>query len=230
MKIIGHRGARGTELENSPASIAAALKLSIDAVELDIHRTKDDVLVVMHDATTKRTANENVRISDISWPELEQIRLSNHEPIPRLETFLDVAGAHEIYIDIKDAGTAPLLLTLLRGYSKLSVVVVSRLAAELLAIQSARPDIPTYGYFLKAEHPVPRPLHIVRKYEHIGATGIAFDKLFINPISYYLAKKAGLHMYIYSVKTLWGARLLHWLYPQADIATARPDKVNHDTF
>lgn len=229
MKIIGHRGARGTELENSTASITAALQLPIDAVEFDIHHTKDDVLVVMHDATTRRTANENVRICDMTWSELEQLRLKNHEPVPRLETFLKAAGEHEIYIDIKGAGTAPQLLSLLQMYPNLSVVVVSRLAAELTIIQKARPDIPTYGYFLKAEHPIPRPLQIVRKYQRIGASGIAFDKLFINPLSYQLAKHAGLHMYIYSVKTLWGARLLHRLYPLADIATARPDKVNHDT-
>jgi len=229
MKIIGHRGARGTQLENSPASIAAALQLPIDAIEFDIHHTKDNVLVAMHDTTTQRTARENIRISDVTWPELERLELNNHESIPRLETFLNAAGTHEIYIDIKDADTASLLLTLLPQYSHLSVVVVSRLPEELATIQAARPDIPTYLYFLKAEHPVPRPVHMVRLCEQVGTTGIAFDKLIINPLSYYLAKKAGLRMYIYSVKSLWGTRFLHWLYPNADIETARPDLVNHET-
>ncbi len=47
--IIGHRGARGLFPENTLEGFAAALALGIDAVELDVALTADDVVVVTHD-------------------------------------------------------------------------------------------------------------------------------------------------------------------------------------
>jgi glycerophosphoryl diester phosphodiesterase len=47
--IIGHRGARGLYPENTLAGFAGALALGVDAVELDVALTADDVVVVSHD-------------------------------------------------------------------------------------------------------------------------------------------------------------------------------------
>lgn len=226
MKIIGHRGARGTELENSLASIEAALSLDLDAIEFDIHRTKDDQLVVMHDATTKRTAGQDVRISEVTLDELRQVRLQNQQTIPTLEEVLGLAGDHSLYIDIKDPGTAPLLVKLLEQYPKPTITVVSHLINELTAIRELRPGTPTYLYFLLAKHPVPRPIHMVRIAQQAGITGLALNKLIINPLTYRLAVRGGLRTYCYPIKTLVGARLLHALYPQVDIMASHPERIN----
>lgn len=47
--IIGHRGARGLFPENTLAGFEAALALGVDALELDVGMTADDVVVVTHD-------------------------------------------------------------------------------------------------------------------------------------------------------------------------------------
>ncbi len=47
--IIGHRGARGLFPENTLAGFAGALALGVDALELDVALTADDVVVVSHD-------------------------------------------------------------------------------------------------------------------------------------------------------------------------------------
>ena len=47
--IIGHRGARGLLPENTLAGFAGALALGVDALELDVALTADDVVVVTHD-------------------------------------------------------------------------------------------------------------------------------------------------------------------------------------
>lgn len=229
MKIIGHRGARGTELENSLASIQKALEFDLDAIEFDIHRTSDDVLVVMHDATTKRTANQDVRIADVSFAELQRIRLQNGQAIPTLEEVLQIAGSRGLYIDIKDPGTAPLLAELLAKYPNLDVSVVSRLPGELQTIRSLRPDTPTYMYFLKAENPVLRPIYMVRAAQKAQTIGLGLDKLIINPLTYWLAGRKGLQIYCYPLKSLWGARLYHRLYPRIDIMTSHPEMVNRRT-
>jgi glycerophosphoryl diester phosphodiesterase len=48
---IGHRGAMGYEPENTLASFAKAIELSVDAIELDVHLAKSGELVVIHDDT-----------------------------------------------------------------------------------------------------------------------------------------------------------------------------------
>lgn len=222
MKIIAHRGDRGVALENSLASIQAGLALDIDAVELDVHLTSDGELVVMHDATTARVATTDVRIADITLAELQKLQLKNGQQISTLQEVLTIAAGKAIYIDIKDQGTAAALVAITRRYPAVEVAFVSRLPAELKAIRELLPGAPTYMYFLKAEYPIPRPIHMVRAAQSVQATGIGVDKLILNPLTYYLALRAGLQMYTYSIGSLWFARLLHRLYPSLDLCTSKP--------
>jgi glycerophosphoryl diester phosphodiesterase len=225
MKIIGHRGARGVELENSIASIEAAFKLDVDAIEFDIHRTSDDVFVVIHDATTGRVAEQDVRVRDVTYAELRAIRLKNGQQIPTLEEVLRIAGNRSLYIDIKDPDSAGPLLQLVDKHPT-DITFVSRLANELQAIRDLRPDAPTYLYFLKAENLIPRPVHMVRAAKAIQATGIGLDKLIINPLTYSLARKNGLKVYSYSVGSRAVARLFARLYPGIDLCTSHPELLN----
>ena len=55
---VAHRGVPSLIPENTIASYKYALTLNIDMLEIDIHRTKDGKLVVMHDPTTERTTLE----------------------------------------------------------------------------------------------------------------------------------------------------------------------------
>jgi glycerophosphoryl diester phosphodiesterase len=54
---IGHRGAAAVAPENTIASFRRAVELRAQAVELDVQRTKDGHLVVMHDDTVDRTTD-----------------------------------------------------------------------------------------------------------------------------------------------------------------------------
>jgi len=47
--VQGHRGARGLRPENSLSAFAEAFRLGVTSVELDVHLTKDDQLIVTHD-------------------------------------------------------------------------------------------------------------------------------------------------------------------------------------
>ncbi len=50
-KIIAHRGASGSGVENTLESFEKAIELGVDMVEFDVRRTHDGVLIVYHDAT-----------------------------------------------------------------------------------------------------------------------------------------------------------------------------------
>jgi glycerophosphoryl diester phosphodiesterase len=54
--VIAHRGASGLAPEHTIAAYDKAIELGADYLELDVQRSKDGVLVVIHDATLDRTA------------------------------------------------------------------------------------------------------------------------------------------------------------------------------
>ncbi|MEU9116048.1 glycerophosphodiester phosphodiesterase family protein [Streptomyces sp. NPDC048483] len=55
--VIAHRGASRHAPENTLAAVDAAYRRGLTWVENDVQRTKDGQLVVMHDATLKRTTD-----------------------------------------------------------------------------------------------------------------------------------------------------------------------------
>jgi glycerophosphoryl diester phosphodiesterase len=64
-----HRGASAYAPENTVAAFAHAADLGAQAVELDVQRTRDGELVVLHDKTLERTTDVTVRFPDRApWP------------------------------------------------------------------------------------------------------------------------------------------------------------------
>jgi len=55
--VLGHRGWRDRFPENTLASFQAALALGCDALELDVHLSRDREVVVLHDETVDRTTD-----------------------------------------------------------------------------------------------------------------------------------------------------------------------------
>ena len=84
-KIMGHRGAKAYEPENTLRSVRKALDLGVQAVEIDIHLSRDGRLIVIHDATVDRTTNGKGRVSDQSWKQLRRLDAGLGEPLPVLE-------------------------------------------------------------------------------------------------------------------------------------------------
>ena len=95
--VIAHRGASRDAPENTVAAFEAAIALGADAVELDVRRTADGVLVVHHNASRR-----GVPLSMLTYSRL--VRLSRHEP-PRFDTVLDLcAGRIGLDIEVKEPG------------------------------------------------------------------------------------------------------------------------------
>ncbi|AID01679.1 glycerophosphodiester phosphodiesterase [Staphylococcus xylosus] len=64
--LIAHRGFSTDFPENTRAAFEPALESNIDMLEIDIHRTKDNYLVVIHDDTINRTSNGKGKVKDHS--------------------------------------------------------------------------------------------------------------------------------------------------------------------
>lgn len=104
---IGHRGAPRELPENTLEGFARATERGADAVELDVHATKDGVCVVHHDAALARAVDASVvgrPIAAMSWSELQQIELAPGFRVPSLDDVLRLlAGRATVYVEIKGA-------------------------------------------------------------------------------------------------------------------------------
>lgn len=70
--VIGHRGNRAHAPENTIPSMLEAVALGADALEFDVHVTRDDVLVVLHDPTLDRTTDGQGPVAALTAADLSQ--------------------------------------------------------------------------------------------------------------------------------------------------------------
>ena len=73
IKVVAHRGLSIKYPENTLIAYEAALQLNIDYLEIDIHKTADNKLVVIHDDTVDRTSNGTGKIKDYTLEQLRQL-------------------------------------------------------------------------------------------------------------------------------------------------------------
>jgi glycerophosphoryl diester phosphodiesterase len=84
---IAHRGDPLVERENTPASFAAAVGHGADMIELDLRRTRDGAIVVLHDATLSRLWGVDRSVADLELATLQAIGTGS-ERIPTLREVL----------------------------------------------------------------------------------------------------------------------------------------------
>ena len=60
--VFAHRGGGGLAPENTIAAFDNGLALGADGLELDVHLSRDGIVVVHHDATLERTTSGHGRI------------------------------------------------------------------------------------------------------------------------------------------------------------------------
>ncbi|WP_036688189.1 glycerophosphodiester phosphodiesterase [Paucisalibacillus globulus] len=72
-KIIAHRGASKLAPENTMYAFVLAYKLGAEGIETDVQLTKDDVPVLIHDETVKRTTNSSGYVKDFTYEELKRL-------------------------------------------------------------------------------------------------------------------------------------------------------------
>jgi glycerophosphoryl diester phosphodiesterase len=105
IEAIAHRGVRDRYPENSLPAFMAALDAGADGVELDVHATADDVVVVHHDANlapdvASRFAGRSIRT--LTSDQLAQFELAPGVAVPTLEDAVQaVAPNGKVYIEIK---------------------------------------------------------------------------------------------------------------------------------
>jgi len=166
MLRIGHRGARAYAPENTLTSFKKALEIGVDAVELDVRRTEDNQLVVMHDADVKRTTNGEGLVSKLTLKEIKDFSAEGGEKIPTLQEALDFLDKKvKVLIELKETGIEEQVLSIVneRGVRK-NVVIVSFLEDALKKVRELDKDIETGLIYAKHKNPIKAALELKANY------------------------------------------------------------------
>lgn len=112
---ISHRGAHQTLPENSIPAFLKAIELGADAIELDVHATRDGIVVVHHDPVVNAPGETTTRITDLSSSEMSRFPLAHGVEVPTLQAVLDAIGDKaRVYVEIKATDIEPLVVRCIR--------------------------------------------------------------------------------------------------------------------
>ncbi|GAP85859.1 putative glycerophosphoryl diester phosphodiesterase protein [Rosellinia necatrix] len=131
-QTIGHRGFKAVSPENTMAAFKAATEAGVEAIETDLHLTRDGVVVLCHDETLQRCYGNKAKVRDLDWNDISQLRTLREprQPMPRLIDllgYLSQPGLEDVWLmlDIKTHDDAE--------------EIIQRTAQALACVSSQRP-------------------------------------------------------------------------------------------
>jgi glycerophosphoryl diester phosphodiesterase len=173
--ITGHRGACGTEPENTLRSFRRAVADGCDEIELDLRVSADGELVVIHDETVDRTTSGSGTVAALTLAELRTLNAGAGKRIPtgaetaaaderipawaetapavdvRIPTWAEAVAAVDVRIqaELKTEAAVPLLAQSLKSEPTLArrTLVTAFHPELLLAIRALFPDVETGHIF-----------------------------------------------------------------------------------
>lgn len=172
IKVLGHRGCRGLEPENTFRAFKKAIDLGVDLIEFDVRMTKDKRLVVIHDEKLDRTTNGRGFVRDFTFEEIRKLDAGKGEKVPSLEEVLNFLKSQKpiIVIEIKEPETTEQILKIIkREKIESKVTIVSFWLKTLKKIKKVEPKIKTGALFRK------KAKNTISLIKEIGANGLGLE-------------------------------------------------------
>ncbi|MFN2453748.1 MAG: glycerophosphodiester phosphodiesterase [Pyrinomonadaceae bacterium] len=201
--IIGHRGASAIAPENTLVALSRALSDKADGIEFDVRRARDNVAVVIHDATLQRTGLREGDVATLSSAELKRIDVGtwfnlrnpakarpefSRATIPTLTEVFELTrgSACLCYVEMKCeahenyAALARQVVQLVSDFALAHrVVVESFQLASIKEIKRLDPSIRTAALFERTlKPPVPSVRRIIAQAVACGADELAIHRSF----------------------------------------------------
>ncbi len=142
MEFIAHRGTPREHPENSLPGFELAARRGVHGIELDVHATKDGVIVVHHDPKIR----DGPLINTLTLGELHRYPIGSGAEIPTLAAVLDRVGNVKrppvVYVEVKARDIEAAVIEVLDRATVPTAVHAfdHRVAAR---VTSERPSIPT---------------------------------------------------------------------------------------
>ncbi len=146
--LCAHRGASKTHPENTLSSFRAAVKAGAQMIEFDVFLTKENQMVVLHDANVDRTTNGTGKVSDLTLAEIKKLDAGSWkapefsgEQIPTLEEVLSIMP-YNIWLNVHlkgDGRLSILVANLIKNQGRLHQTF---LACSAVAARQAKEAVP----------------------------------------------------------------------------------------
>ena len=144
-KIIAHRGFSSIAPENTLIAFQKAIACKADYFELDVHKTNNDSIVVIHDSSVDRTSSNDAKglIAEMNYTDLATITVGyptkfgdkyENEKIPTLREALELAkGKIKVCIEIKAYGAEKEILKIINDLGVKNDVILFSFSYPILA-------------------------------------------------------------------------------------------------
>jgi len=139
---IGHRGTRILD-ENTIYAFTKALKYGAEYIEFDIRKTKDNKLIVIHDATLERTTIGSGLIKNLTYDQISKYKTKmNDEKIPLLSDVLEIfKGKIKFMIELKEKKIRTKIVDFIYNKGLINHCIFSgRSLKEILLIKKEYPE------------------------------------------------------------------------------------------
>lgn len=212
VEIIAHRGASYLAPENTMASVMLAWEKGVDA-EVDVHLSKDNQIIVIHDSTTKRTGQTDLTVKETEYQQLRDLDVGTfksekfaEEPIPLLSDIIEtIPPDRKLYVEIKcGKEILPILEKLITESNKISQIVIIGFNLEIVTMSKKLIDVPTY--WLKGtekdketEQWIPHSQQLIQKAKSNGLDGLDVHYAGVTKKFANAAKASGQKLYVWTV-------------------------------
>lgn len=141
LEITAHRGGASLAPENTIAAIRKAIEARADWAEIDVQRTADGALVVLHDADLVRVGGLQQRVAESTLAQIKSIDVGSRvsgefrgERVPTLDELIAAAGGRiQLNIELKPNGpddVAPLVHAVLDSVKRAGTIQRCRLCSQ----------------------------------------------------------------------------------------------------
>lgn len=129
-RVSSHRGANILAPENTLAAFSKAIELGANFVEVDVRTTSDDVSVIMHDSSLKRTTGLDAKVNKTTRAEIKKLSAGKwfgdsyaDQEVPTLEEVCALVWNENrkretpihLYVDCKEIDTGEVIRILLQN-------------------------------------------------------------------------------------------------------------------
>lgn len=179
LKLIAHRGYTPVAPENSLPSFRAAGERRFWAIETDVRKTQDGVLICLHDATIDRMFNGRGAVKDMTLAEIRQYRIDSGNGLdncsrddlrlPLFREYLQICKDHGAlpFIEHKAGNVADIIAEARRYFEDKDIIISSTDFAVLAQARAVSSEIFIHHIFSSEDY--------IDDLSALGNAGMAFD-------------------------------------------------------
>lgn len=227
--MISHRGAAAFAPENTLAGISEAINRGALFVEVDVQRSADGVLILIHDSTVDRTTDGIGQVGELTWDQIRVLDAGSHfsprfagEPIPTLDSVLELIAEKPVtlVLEAKNPGLYPeieqqIAEALQRFNAYDQVIVISFDHDWLERFHEIAPEVPLGRLWVWMGN--------IQQRSMITLVDVHWTNVIADPTLVRRAHRQGYAVVAWVVNNPWCMKLLLWLGVDG-ITTDNPDR------